>query len=65
MNLSLNLSMDEINGVLTALGQMPYIQAKPLIDKIAAQAHPQVVAAQAPAAPQVEQPDPSNPHPAE
>ena len=52
MDLTFTLTLDEANGILNALGAMPYAQVKPLIDKIAAQAQPQIVAAQsaAPAA---------------
>jgi hypothetical protein len=38
----LELDIAEVNGVLTALGQMPYVQAQGLIAKIQEQAAPQV-----------------------
>lgn len=40
--IALTLEIAEVNGVLTALGQMPYVQAQGLIAKIQAQAAPQV-----------------------
>ena len=40
--IKLELEMNEINGILTALGQMPYIQVQALIAKIQQQAVPQV-----------------------
>ena len=40
--IKLELEMNEINGILTALGQMPYIQVQALIAKIQQQAGPQV-----------------------
>jgi hypothetical protein len=42
MNITLNFSLDEINALLTALGQLPYSQSAPLIQSIHAQAIPQI-----------------------
>ena len=40
--ITLELEVAEINGVLTALGQMPFVQVQSLIAKIQGQAAPQV-----------------------
>ena len=40
--IKLELLLDEVNGVLTALGQLPYVQTAALIEKIRDQATPQV-----------------------
>jgi hypothetical protein len=40
--MELKLDLNEVNGILNALGQMPYVQVKDLIAKIQAQAQPQV-----------------------
>ena len=40
--IELKLDLNEVNGILTALGQMPFVQVKDLIAKIQAQAQPQV-----------------------
>ncbi len=40
--IELKLDLNEVNGILTALGNMPYVQVKDLIAKIQAQAQPQV-----------------------
>lgn len=40
--IKLELVLDEVNGVLTALGNMPYAQVSGLIEKIREQATPQV-----------------------
>jgi hypothetical protein len=47
MEIQLNLNLEEVNGVLQALGQLPYAQVSPLVEKIRAQATPQFEAAQA------------------
>jgi hypothetical protein len=47
MEINLSLSLEEVNGVLQALGTLPFAQVAPLIDKIRAQATPQFEAAQA------------------
>ena len=39
---TLHLEINEVNGVLTALGQMPFVQVQALIAKIQTQAAPQV-----------------------
>jgi len=39
---TLQLEINEVNGVLTALGQMPFVQVQALIAKIQTQAAPQV-----------------------
>jgi len=40
--ITLNLELQELNGILTALGQMPYAQVAELVEKIRQQAIPQV-----------------------
>ena len=40
--IKLELDLNEINGVLNALGQMPFVQVQALIAKIQGQAAPQV-----------------------
>lgn len=40
--ITLNLTIQEINLILQALGQAPYVQVADLVDKIKAQAVPQV-----------------------
>ncbi len=40
--IKLELTLDEINGVLTALGNLPYAQVSGLIEKVREQAIPQV-----------------------
>ena len=47
MEITLQLNLEEVNGVLQALGQLPYAQVSPLVEKIRAQATPQFEAAQA------------------
>jgi hypothetical protein len=42
MEITITLSLEELNGVMTALGNMPYVQAAPLVDKIRNQAQPQL-----------------------
>ena len=42
--IDLNLSVQEINLILQALGQAPYVQVAELVDKIKTQAVPQVEA---------------------
>ena len=42
--ISLQLEINEINGILSALGQMPYVQVRELVEKIQQQAVPQVQA---------------------
>jgi hypothetical protein len=49
MEIKLSLTIEEVNGVLLALGNMPYSQVVPLVDKIRSQAGPQVDAIQKPA----------------
>lgn len=47
--IKLELTLAEVNGVMASLGNMPYGQVAPLIDKIREQAIPQVpVPVQAP-----------------
>jgi len=36
--INLVLTLDEVNGVMAALGNMPYAQVAPLVDKIREQA---------------------------
>ena len=40
--IKLELEVPEVNGILTALGQMPFVQVQSLIAKIQGQAAPQV-----------------------
>ena len=40
--IKLDLEIAEVNGVLNALGQMPFVQVQALISKIQSQAAPQV-----------------------
>ena len=40
--IKLELTVEEINGILMSLGKAPYELAQPLVDKIKAQAIPQV-----------------------
>ena len=42
MNINLELTIEEVNGCLMALGKAPYEMAQPIIDKIKQQAIPQV-----------------------
>jgi hypothetical protein len=42
MNINLELTIEEVNGCLIALGKAPYEMAQPIIDKIKLQATPQV-----------------------
>jgi hypothetical protein len=48
--IELKLTVAEVNGVLQALGQMPFVQVAGLIKKVQEQAAPQVQAPVAPAA---------------
>lgn len=40
--IKLELEVNEVNGILTALGQMPFVQVQAIIMKIQGQAAPQV-----------------------
>ena len=40
--ITLELHVDEVNGILGALGQLPFAQVAGLVEKIKAQAIPQV-----------------------
>ena len=40
--IKLEMEIAEVNGILTALGQMPFVQVQALIAKIQQQAAPQV-----------------------
>ena len=40
----LELTVEEVNGILQSLGNMPYAQVVALVEKIRAQARPQVQA---------------------
>ena len=42
--IKLELTVEEVNGVLQSLGNMPYAQVVALVEKIRAQATPQVQA---------------------
>lgn len=46
--IELKLSTEEVNSVLTALGNMPYIQVRQLIDNVMNQARAQVEPPQQP-----------------
>jgi hypothetical protein len=48
MNINLELTIEEVNGCLMALGKAPYEMAQPIIDKSKSQAMPQVQATLAP-----------------
>ena len=48
--IELKLTVAEVNGVLQALGQMPFVQVSALIQKIQQQAAPQVQTTDTPAA---------------
>ena len=51
--INLPFEINDINGILSALGQMPYVQVRELVEKIQQQAIPQIQAAvQAQAVPQ-------------
>lgn len=43
-NVNLTLTVQEVNAVLAALGNMPYAQVFELVQKVASQAQPQVQA---------------------
>jgi hypothetical protein len=42
MSIKLDLTIEEVNGVLASLGKAPYELSQPIIDKIKQQAIPQV-----------------------
>ena len=42
MELTLKLSLDKLNIIMQALGNMPYVQVVALVDEIKAQAKPQI-----------------------
>jgi hypothetical protein len=42
--MKLELTLDEVNGIMMALGNMPYVQVESLIDKIRTQVIQQVQA---------------------
>jgi hypothetical protein len=42
MELNFNLTLDETNVILAALGKLPYEAAAPVIDKLRQQAQPQL-----------------------
>lgn len=44
MNIKLELTLEEVNGVLLALGNLPFNQVAPLVRKIQGQAQPQTEA---------------------
>jgi hypothetical protein len=44
MSIKLDLTIEQVNGVLIALGKAPYEMAQPIIDAIKSQAIPQVQA---------------------
>lgn len=52
--IKLDLTLNEVNGVLNALGQMPYSQVEALITKIRDQAIPQAQALPQEAAPETD-----------
>ena len=49
--LNISITLNEVNGVLTALGQLPFVQVSDLINKIRGQVGPQL-APPAPAVPE-------------
>ncbi len=44
MEIKLSLTLEELNAVMQALGNMPYAQIAPLVEKVRTQAVPQVQA---------------------
>lgn len=44
MEIKLSLTLEELNAVMQALGNMPYAQIAPLVEKVRGQAVPQVQA---------------------
>jgi hypothetical protein len=52
--IKLELTLDEVNGVLQALGNMPYAQVVALVENIKNQARPQVPAPETAPAPDAE-----------
>jgi hypothetical protein len=54
MEIKLTLSLDETNTVINALAKLPYEYSAPVIEKVKAQAVPQVQAAEAAQAPQAQ-----------
>ena len=46
--IKLELTLDEVNAVMGALGNMPYVQVVALVDKIKSQAVPQIPKPEAP-----------------
>ena len=42
MKIKLELEEAEVNGILSALGQMPFVQVQALINNVLGQARPQV-----------------------
>lgn len=42
IKITLQYNLDEINGLLNLLGNLPFVQAAPVIDNIRAQAVPQL-----------------------
>ena len=55
MSIKLDLTLDEVNGILISLGKLPFEQVEPLISKVRSQAIPQAEA-QAKVEPEVLQP---------
>jgi hypothetical protein len=47
MDINLSLTLDEVNGIMTALSQMPFGQVEAIVNKIRQQAIPQAQAIQA------------------
>ena len=46
MEIKLNLTLDEANAVINGLAKLPYEYSAPVIEKVKAQAAPQVIAQQ-------------------
>jgi len=46
--IQLQFSIDEVNQIMAALGNMPYVQVAALVDKIKSQAVPQIPKPEAP-----------------
>lgn len=53
MEIKLSLTIEEVNGVMQALGNMPYVQVAALVEKVRSQAAPQVESAQQAESPEV------------
>lgn len=59
LNITLSLSLANVNLIINALAQMPYLQVRQVIDEITQQAQPQVTAAEAAKPVQAPEPTPA------